>query len=153
MESDMDGIRIIRLTEAAAMLHATPQTVRIKARADKIPGRKVGKQWIFSVVALERYLNGEWEPRVAQRDGQEHESCRYTNGTTVANGITASMRACSATSRGCSRKSADSASFEVVVGLPRHVSRNSEVGDQARRGVYRGRISLAVDSSSDSAMN
>ncbi|MCY0389127.1 helix-turn-helix domain-containing protein [Robbsia sp. Bb-Pol-6] len=58
----MEDLKVVRVKEAAAFLHATPQTVRIKARAGLIPGRKVGKHWIFSLVALHRYLCGEWEP-------------------------------------------------------------------------------------------
>ncbi|WP_244220028.1 helix-turn-helix domain-containing protein [Paraburkholderia terricola] len=59
------------------MLGAHPETVRLKVRAGELPGRKVGKRWMFSTVALERYLAGEWTPRVVQGDhGKEEETCR-----------------------------------------------------------------------------
>ncbi|MEX6581653.1 helix-turn-helix domain-containing protein [Ralstonia solanacearum] len=48
------------------MLGAHPETVRLKAKAGVIPGCKVGKRWIFSIAALERYLAGEWAPRASQ---------------------------------------------------------------------------------------
>ncbi|MDF3086669.1 helix-turn-helix domain-containing protein, partial [Burkholderia sola] len=56
---------------AAAILGAHPETVRLKAKAGELPGRKVGKRWMFSTVALQRYLAGEWIPRVVQGDQQE----------------------------------------------------------------------------------
>ncbi|MFP3567334.1 helix-turn-helix domain-containing protein [Paraburkholderia sp. SIMBA_030] len=62
------------------MLRAHPETVRLKAKAGELPGRKVGKRWVFSTVALERYLAGEWIPRVVQGDhGKEEETCRSIN--------------------------------------------------------------------------
>ncbi|MBV8271643.1 MAG: helix-turn-helix domain-containing protein [Cupriavidus sp.] len=59
----------IDLAAAAEILGAHPETVRLKAKAGLIPGRKVGKRWVFSTVALERYLAGEWDPKSAQDEG------------------------------------------------------------------------------------
>ncbi|WP_275926088.1 helix-turn-helix domain-containing protein, partial [Burkholderia sola] len=61
----------VDLLGAAAILGAHPETVRLKAKAGELPGRKVGKRWMFSTVALQRYLAGEWIPRVVQGDQQE----------------------------------------------------------------------------------
>ncbi|ARK66775.1 DNA-binding protein [Burkholderia pseudomallei] len=81
----------IDLPAAAAMLGAHPETVRLKAKAGELPGRKVGKRWMFSTVALQRYLAGEWVPRVVQGDQQEEvKACRSTNVVTAQIGITAS---------------------------------------------------------------
>jgi hypothetical protein len=81
------------LMQAAAMLGAHPETVRLKAKAGALPGRKVGKRWMFSVIALQRYLAGEWIPRVVQGDhAKESESCRSTNEIEVPTGITSSTR-------------------------------------------------------------
>ncbi|WP_269503770.1 helix-turn-helix domain-containing protein [Burkholderia sp. IMCC1007] len=79
----------IDLAQAAALLGAHPETVRLKAKAGDVPGRKVGKRWMFSTIALERYLAGEWIPRVVQgeRPG-EVEPCRSTNGRPVPTGNT-----------------------------------------------------------------
>ncbi|RIV57259.1 DNA-binding protein [Burkholderia pseudomallei] len=83
----------VDLLGAAAMLGAHPETVRLKAKAGALPGRKVGKRWMFSTVALQRYLAGEWIPRVVQGDPQEKlKSCRSINAVTVPTGITASPR-------------------------------------------------------------
>jgi hypothetical protein len=83
----------VDLLGAAAMLGAHPETVRLKAKAGMLPGRKVGKRWMFSTVALQRYLAGEWIPRVVQGDQQEEvKKCRSINAVTVPTGITVSPR-------------------------------------------------------------
>ncbi|WP_406867664.1 helix-turn-helix domain-containing protein [Paraburkholderia fungorum] len=81
-------MRTIDLVQAASILGAHPETVRLKAKAGTLPGRKVGKRWVFSVVALQRYLAGEWIPRVAQGDQQELEECRSINVKPVRTGNT-----------------------------------------------------------------
>ncbi|WP_230947514.1 helix-turn-helix domain-containing protein [Burkholderia territorii] len=79
----------VNLEQAAALLGAHPETVRLKAKAGALPGRKVGKRWMFSTVALQRYLAGEWIPRVVQGDRPgEIERCRSTNVREVRSGIT-----------------------------------------------------------------
>ncbi|WP_157653952.1 helix-turn-helix domain-containing protein [Burkholderia ubonensis] len=83
------AMQTIDLIAAAALLGAHPETVRLKAKAGALPGRKVGKRWMFSIVALQRYLAGEWLPRVVQGDQQEEvESCRSTNGRPARTGNT-----------------------------------------------------------------
>ncbi|WP_408406118.1 helix-turn-helix domain-containing protein [Paraburkholderia sediminicola] len=83
----------VDLVQAAAMLGAHPETVRLKAKAGDLPGRKVGKRWIFSTVALERYLAGEWIPRVVQGDqAKEIQPCRSLNVVQVPTGITSCTR-------------------------------------------------------------
>nr|WP_230947205.1 helix-turn-helix domain-containing protein [Burkholderia cepacia] len=79
----------VDLLGAAAILGAHPETVRLKAKAGELPGRKVGKRWMFSTVALQRYLAGEWIPRVVQGDRPgEIERCRSINEREVRTGIT-----------------------------------------------------------------
>ncbi|WP_346779579.1 DNA-binding protein [Burkholderia sp. Ac-20345] len=54
-----------------------------------MPGRKVGKRWIFSLAALQRYLAGEWFPPVAQNDQpEENHPCRSTNAKPARTGNT-----------------------------------------------------------------
>ncbi|WP_232451623.1 helix-turn-helix domain-containing protein [Burkholderia ubonensis] len=70
----------VDLSGAAALLGAHPETVRLKAKAGALPGRKVGKRWMFSIAALQRYLAGEWLPRAAQGEPPEEvNECRSTN--------------------------------------------------------------------------
>ncbi|WP_338152893.1 helix-turn-helix domain-containing protein [Burkholderia seminalis] len=79
----------VDLSGAAALLGAHPETVRLKAKAGALPGRKVGKRWIFSIVALQRYLAGEWLPRVTQNNQQEEANpCRSTSGKPARTGNT-----------------------------------------------------------------
>ncbi|CAM2163916.1 DNA-binding protein [Burkholderia orbicola] len=79
----------VDLAGAAALLGAHPETVRLKARAGMLPGRKVGKRWIFSIMALQRYLAGEWLPRASQDDQHEEaHSCRSTNENPARTGNT-----------------------------------------------------------------
>jgi excisionase family DNA binding protein len=87
-----DLLATLDLNEAAKVLHAHPETVRAKAKAGELPGRKVGKRWIFSLVALQRYLAGEWTPRVVQGDTPKEETCRSLNEVVVPIGITSFTR-------------------------------------------------------------
>lgn len=57
---------IMTADEAAEFLGFNPYTVRIKARAGEIPGRKVGKEWRFSRSALMEWLN---EGETSRRHG------------------------------------------------------------------------------------
>ncbi|WP_367648474.1 helix-turn-helix domain-containing protein [Burkholderia lata] len=87
--ADSPNPATVDLAGAAALLGAHPETVRLKARAGALPGRKVGKRWIFSVAALQRYLAGEWLPPVAQNDQQqETRPCRSTNAKPARTGNT-----------------------------------------------------------------
>lgn len=58
-------VHTIDLHTAAELLGAHPETVRLKVKAGMIPGCKVGKRWMFSMTALERFLAGEWAPQTA----------------------------------------------------------------------------------------
>jgi excisionase family DNA binding protein len=42
--------------EAAKILKVSAATVKALARAEELPGRKVGRQWRFSRAALEEFL-------------------------------------------------------------------------------------------------
>jgi excisionase family DNA binding protein len=52
---------VLSVEEAAALLKVEPATVRREARAGRLPGRHVGKQWRFSRAALLGWLAGEVE--------------------------------------------------------------------------------------------
>ena len=82
---------VLYLAGAAQMLHASIQTVRVKAKAGLLPGRKVGKHWIFSVAALDRYLAGEWEPQSTKSVTKENEICPSTRELQATIGITSSF--------------------------------------------------------------
>lgn len=47
---------VLNLREAAAILHCHPKTLRLMAKAKKIPARRVGKLWRFSEHRLREWL-------------------------------------------------------------------------------------------------
>ncbi|WP_242540383.1 helix-turn-helix domain-containing protein [Trinickia mobilis] len=114
----MTTLDTIDLTAAAALLGAHPETVRLKVKAGELPGRKVGKRWMFSVVALERYLAGEWTPRVVQGDqAKETQTCRSLNVVQVPTGITS-----------CTRREADRHYKAALAPRTKRKRRNSTTG-------------------------
>jgi excisionase family DNA binding protein len=74
-------IEILHLEEAAQILRAHKETVRLKAKRGEIPARKVGKRWIFSQLALNRYLMGEL-PMGAVEAMKENYECHSTSEVT-----------------------------------------------------------------------
>lgn len=74
---DLDDV--LSADEAAALLKVPPATVRREARAGRLPGRHVGKEWRFARSALIDWLRGELE---ASGVGSE----RYTRGPGAADG-------------------------------------------------------------------
>ncbi|MDP8922274.1 MAG: helix-turn-helix domain-containing protein [Chloroflexota bacterium] len=49
---------VLNVDQAAELLSVSPWTVREQARQGHLPGRKVGKEWRFSRVALLTWLAG-----------------------------------------------------------------------------------------------
>jgi excisionase family DNA binding protein len=47
--------------KAAKELQTTPDTVRRKAAEGSIPGRKVGRRWLFDPDQLKAYVRNEWQ--------------------------------------------------------------------------------------------
>ncbi len=52
MATEPASEEVLTLEQAAALLHLHPRTVSALARAGKLPGRKVGKQWRFARARL-----------------------------------------------------------------------------------------------------
>jgi excisionase family DNA binding protein len=55
-EQDRASDNVLNLKEAAAVLHCHPKTLRLMARAHKIPAVRVGKLWRFSKERLRDWL-------------------------------------------------------------------------------------------------
>jgi excisionase family DNA binding protein len=53
---DRQHKEVLTAEEAAEFLGFNPVTIRLKARAGEIPGRKVGKEWRFSRRRLLEWL-------------------------------------------------------------------------------------------------
>lgn len=64
------------LQEAADLLKAHKLTVAEKARAGIIPGRKVGRRWVFVQSTLLAYIDGSLSMQDAQGDKIGGASCR-----------------------------------------------------------------------------
>ena len=58
---DNPGGEVLTVEDAAALLKVPPATVRREARAGRLPGRHVGKEWRFARTALLDWLRGEIE--------------------------------------------------------------------------------------------
>jgi excisionase family DNA binding protein len=55
----MFGTEVLTLQEAAAILKCHPKTLRLMAMDGKIPSRRVGRLWRFSLVKIKEWLNGK----------------------------------------------------------------------------------------------
>jgi excisionase family DNA binding protein len=55
-QQDIASDNVLNLKEAAAVLHCHPKTLRLMARAHKIPAVRVGKLWRFSKERLRDWL-------------------------------------------------------------------------------------------------
>ncbi|SJM94965.1 helix-turn-helix domain-containing protein [Crenothrix polyspora] len=78
-------MKTLNLEEAAEFLKMHPVTLRRKANKGDVPGRKVGRAWVFIMEHLADFVSGRYpEPRRELRliDGgkqQEENKCRSIN--------------------------------------------------------------------------
>jgi excisionase family DNA binding protein len=54
----MHGTEVLTLQEAAVILKCHPKTLRLMAMEGKIPSRRVGRLWRFSLTKLKQWLDG-----------------------------------------------------------------------------------------------
>lgn len=69
-----DEPKILNSREAAKFLRVSPETVIREARAGRLPGRRIGKEWRFSRMALLEWLArgpGEEDTDRYRRDDPE----------------------------------------------------------------------------------
>ena len=57
MREDPKSCAVMTLTEAAEFIRVSEKTLGEMARAKRIPGKKVGREWRFLREALERWLS------------------------------------------------------------------------------------------------
>jgi len=57
-------MKTLTLTEVATFLKLSPSALRAKAKAGIVPGRKVGKRWVFVDVHLAEWIQ---EPYAVRR--------------------------------------------------------------------------------------
>jgi excisionase family DNA binding protein len=51
--------QVLTLQEAAVILKCHPKTLRLMAMDGKIPSRRVGRLWRFSLAKIKEWLNGK----------------------------------------------------------------------------------------------
>lgn len=66
-------IEILDVDGAAEFLKAKVSTIRTKAHRGEIPGRKVGKGWIFVKAHLAEWVSGRFDPTPVKLDEPELE--------------------------------------------------------------------------------
>jgi excisionase family DNA binding protein len=68
------GDEFLTVAEAAVLLKVNEQTVRHELAAQRLPGKKVGKEWRLSRTALIAYLSTPGTPRASTSRGADTES-------------------------------------------------------------------------------
>ncbi len=61
-------MKTLILNEAAIFLHMNPEVLRRKAKQGEIPGRKVGRKWVFVKEHLADFISGRYS--ATERDLQ-----------------------------------------------------------------------------------
>ena len=56
-------VETLDLEQAALLCKAEISTIRAKAHRGEIPGRKVGKRWVFVKAHLLEWISGRYEPQ------------------------------------------------------------------------------------------
>jgi len=74
--------RILTIEQAAELLQVPPRTVLNGLRRGRIPGRKIGREWRISEMALHLFLAGhsDW---AALQSGQLHPKIQYRRAAEV----------------------------------------------------------------------
>lgn len=70
----MSALDTLNAIDAAAVLHADPETVLLLARKGDLPGAKIGKSWVFLRSDVLDYLSN----RVRQETEQRRKACADT---------------------------------------------------------------------------
>jgi excisionase family DNA binding protein len=72
MNEPIDGLRLLTLPEAAALLHVSTRTLQRMIRRKDLPAFKVGGQWRVRESQLTRWIEGR-EDRSQMAAGREPE--------------------------------------------------------------------------------
>jgi len=78
-------MKTLILNEAANFLHMNPEVLRRKAKQGEIPGRKVGRKWVFVKEHLADFISGRYSapersPQVVEGlTTEEVKLCHYQN--------------------------------------------------------------------------
>jgi len=66
-------MQILDVLEAAAFLKMNPEVLRRKAKLGEVPGRKVGKKWVFVEEHLADFVSGRYPLQISEKLVEHHE--------------------------------------------------------------------------------
>ncbi len=78
--------------DASRYLHLNPKRVQALARAGRLPGRRVGRRWLFDRRDLERLLGGDAGPQAVGLDISARNQLRGTVTSVAVDGVMAEVR-------------------------------------------------------------
>ena len=83
---------LVDTEEASRYLHLHPKRVQALARAGRIPGRRVGRKWLFDRRELDRLLGATPGPEPAGLDISARNQLRGTVTAVTVDGVMAEVR-------------------------------------------------------------
>ncbi|MBA3317494.1 MAG: TOBE domain-containing protein [Gemmatimonadales bacterium] len=83
---------LLDTVDASKYLHLNPKRVQALARAGRLPGRRVGRRWLFDRRDLERLLGTGGGSEVAGLDISARNQLRGTVGSVAVDGVMAEVR-------------------------------------------------------------
>ncbi len=83
---------LLNTEDAAGYLHLNPKRIQALARSGRLPGRRVGRKWLFDRRDLDRLLGAEGESEGAGLDISARNQLRGTVASLTLDGIMAEVR-------------------------------------------------------------
>jgi molybdopterin-binding protein len=85
-------MELLDTADASRYLRLNPKRVQALARAGRLPGRRVGRKWLFDRRELERLLGSTAEPAGAGLDISARNQLRATVESLTVDGVMAEVR-------------------------------------------------------------
>jgi molybdopterin-binding protein len=85
-------VELLDTEDASRYLHLNPKRVQALARAGRLPGRRVGRRWLFDRRDLERLLGAETRLQAVGLDISARNQLRGTVMSVTVDGVMAEVR-------------------------------------------------------------
>jgi molybdopterin-binding protein len=85
-------VELLDTEDASRYLHLNPKRVQALARAGRLPGRRVGRRWLFDRRDLERLLGAETGLQAVGLDISARNQLRGTVMSVTVDGVMAEVR-------------------------------------------------------------
>jgi molybdopterin-binding protein len=85
-------MELLDTEDASRYLHLNPKRVQALARAGRLPGRRVGRRWLFDRRDLERLLGADAGPQAVGLDISARNQLRGTVTSLTMDGVMAEVR-------------------------------------------------------------